>query len=124
MASESTLSADSRQGTVRIALTRTVAGIVLAAVFIGVGVFVAWLMQHSHAPQTLAVRVHHWLALARPWVLGLQFGALAAVWWKWPAIVKRARFAAAVEVAWLAARDRMFFWGLGLIGLSVLLWSA
>ena len=124
MASESTLSPDSRQRTVRTVLTRTVAGIVLATVFIAVGALTASLMLHTHTPQTLAVRVHHWLALARPWVLGLQLGTLSAVWWKWPAIVKRAHFAAAVEDAWLAARDRMFYWGLAMIGLSVLLWSA
>lgn len=112
------------KGALRTVLTRAVSGIVLVLVLFAVGALTASLMLHSHAPQTLAARVHNWLALARPVVLALQLAGLVTIWWKWATIVKRAHFAADVEAAWLAARDRMFYWGLALMGLSVFLWSA
>lgn len=108
----------------RIALTIAGAGIALMLILLAVGLFTAGLLIRSDAPQTVAVRVHYWLNLARPAVLLLQLGGLALIWWKWEGIVKAAHFPADIEAAWLAARDRLFFWGLALIGLSVFLWSA
>ncbi len=108
----------------RTALTLAGAGIALMLILLAVGLFTAGLLIRSDAPQTVAVRVRYWLSLARPAVLLLQLGGLAFIWWKWESIVKRAHFSADIEAAWLAARDRLFFWGLALIGLSVFLWSA
>jgi hypothetical protein len=108
----------------RTALVFTGAGIAMLLILLAVGLFTAGLLIHSDAPQTVAHRVHQWLSLARPAVLLLQLAALALIWWQWERIVKSARFAGAVEAAWLAARDRMVFWGLAMIGLSVFLWSA
>ena len=108
----------------RTALTFAGAGIALMLILLAVGLFTAGLLIRSDAPQTVAVRVRYWLDLARPAVLLLQLGGLALIWWKWESIVKAAHFSSAIEAAWLAARDRLFFWGLALIGLSVFLWSA
>jgi hypothetical protein len=124
MVAEQALPPRQSKRVLRTVLARAAAGTVFVLVLFAVGAFTASLMLHSSAPQTLAARVHHWLALARPLVLALQFAGLATVWWKWAAIIKRAHFAADVEAAWLAARDRMFYWGLALMGLSVFLWSA
>lgn len=124
MVSEQALPPRQSKRVLRTVLTRAAAGGLLVLVLFAVGAFTASLMLHSHAPQTLAARVHHWLALARPLVLTLQFAGLVTIWWKWEAIIRRAKFAADIEAAWLAARDRMFFWGLALMGLSVFLWSA
>ena len=101
MVSEEALPRQSKR-VLRTVLARAAAGTVLVLVLFAVGAFTASLMLHSSAPQTLAARVHHWLALARPLVLALQFAGLATVWWKWAAIIKRAHFAADVEAAWLA----------------------
>lgn len=108
----------------RTALIFTGAGIAMLLILLAVGLFTAGLLMHSDAPQTVAHRVHEWLSLARPAVLFLQLAALALIWWQWERIVKSARFPEAAEVAWLAVRDRMFFWGLAMIALSVFLWSA
>lgn len=113
----------SSTGLARIIAIRLLVGIVVVVMLTLVGVGAASALLHSKAPEALAGRVHHWITMARPYVLLLQLALLSLVWHRWPAIIRRARFVPAVETAWLAARDRMFYWGLAMIGLSVFLWN-
>ena len=66
--------------------------------------------------------VHSAMATLRPFVLATQVGAIALLSWFWAPLVRRAKFAPAVEHAWLMARHRLGLWALGLTVLGGALW--
>ena len=66
--------------------------------------------------------VHSAMAALRPFVLAGQTGAIALLWWFWAPLVRRAKFAPAVELAWLMARHRLALWSVGLTVLGAALW--
>ena len=66
--------------------------------------------------------VHSAMAALRPFVLAGQAGAIVLLWWYWIPLVRRAKFAPAVELAWLAARHRLALWAIVLTALGGALW--
>lgn len=76
----------------------------------------------SRGPLDAVHTVHDTMAALRPFVLAGQTGAIALLWWFWTPLVRRAKFAPTVELAWLAARHRLALWAIGLTALGVVLW--
>ena len=76
----------------------------------------------SRGPLNAVSIVHDAMATLRPFVLMVQTGAIALLWWFWAPLVRRAKFAPAVELAWLAACPRLALWAIGLTALGGALW--
>ena len=70
-----------------------------------------------------AVRlVHDGMMALRPFALAGQVGAIGLIWWNWSSLIRHAKFAPAVENAWLAARHRLTLWATVLVALGSVLW--
>ena len=76
----------------------------------------------SRGPLDAVRTVHGAMAALRPFVLAGQAGVIALLWWFWAPLVRRAKFAPAVELAWLMARHRLALWTIGLTALGSALW--
>lgn len=93
----------------------------MSAIAIALTAFAAWMI-HQHGAYGAVLAVRERLAIVRPIVLAIEIAVLALAWWYWTPLVKRARFAPAVEAAWLTARNRLAGWGIAFILLGAMVW--
>jgi hypothetical protein len=93
--------------------------LIVLAVLLAVAVITLSAVRHGASMQS----VQTWVSAMRPWMVTAQLAIVGVAWWKWDAIVKRARFAPAVEAVWLAMRTRVLVWGLALVCLGLYLWA-
>jgi hypothetical protein len=96
---------------------------VMGGLVLALAGFSAWLI-HGRGPDAAVRVVHQSMSAARPWVVAGQIGAMGFVWYFWEPLVKRARFTPSVEAAWLAARNRLALWAIGLFVLGTFMWSS
>ena len=96
---------------------------VLGLVALALTAFAAWLI-HGRGPSAAALATRDWMAAVRPVMLAVELGAVAAIWWFWQPLVRRAKFPPAVEDAWLAARHRLALWAIALVLTGVALCPA
>jgi hypothetical protein len=89
---------------------------ILVVIALALTVLAAWLI-HRLGPVDAVRTVHESMRTLRPFALAVQLAAIGLVWWFWLPLVRWAKFAPTVEAAWLAVRNRLALWALGLIGL-------
>lgn len=83
---------------------------------------VAIMLILRHGAQPAAAGVHAWMATAYPFTLGGQVLGLAALWYFWPALIRRTQLPDPVAAAWRDARHRLALCGLVLLVLGAFLW--
>jgi hypothetical protein len=96
---------------------------IMAVMTLALFAFAAWLI-HAMGPTGAVRAVHESMVAIRPYVVAGQIGVVGLIWWFWAPLVRWGKFAPPVEAAWLAARNRLALWAIGLIVLGVAMWSS